>query len=197
MAVKYGLGLLVVLGLAACSAGESPDGGGVQSGGWTTLLDGTSLDGWTQSGTANWRIADGAAHADSGNGFLVTPRNYADFDLELEFFVSADANSGVFIRCASAAEIGAASCYEVNIFDQRPDPTYRTGSIVDVAAPAAQIDTGGQWNTYAISARGPRLLVTLNGQRTVDVEDDRLASGPIALQYGAGTVMFRNVRIRE
>jgi hypothetical protein len=26
--------------------------------------------------------------------------------------------------------------------------------------------------------------------------DDKLAAGPFALQYGAGRVMFRNVRIR-
>jgi hypothetical protein len=31
----------------------------------------------------------------------------------------------------------------------------------------------------------------------VEVEDSRLASGPIALQHGAGTVRFRNVRVRE
>jgi hypothetical protein len=31
----------------------------------------------------------------------------------------------------------------------------------------------------------------------VDVEDSRLTAGPIALQRGAGTVKFRNVRIRE
>jgi hypothetical protein len=85
----------------------------------------------------------------------------------------------------------------VNIFDQRPDPKYRTGAIVDVAEPKVRIDTGGRWNSYAISARGPRLVVTLNGQQTVDVQDSKHPSGPIALQRGAGTVMFRNVRIRE
>jgi hypothetical protein len=38
--------------------------------------------------------------------------------------------------------------------------------------------------------------VKLNGQTTVDTTDDKLAAGPFALQYGAGNVMFRNVRIR-
>ena len=195
MSVRLGTGLCVLLALGACSSADPP--AEAAPGEWTTLFDGTSLAGFTQSGDANWRLTDGAAHADSGSGFLVTPRSYADFDLEVEFFVSADANSGVFVRCASGAEIGATTCYEVNIFDQRPDPTYRTGSIVDVAPPAAMIDAGGRWNTFAISARGPRLQVTLNGMRTVDVEDGRHTTGPIALQYGAGTVMFRNVRIRE
>ena len=108
-------------------------------------------------------------------GFLVTNAFYTDFDLEFEFWVTADANSGAFIRCANPTEIGAATCYEVNIFDQRPDPKYRTGAIVDVAEPKVMLDTGGRWNSYAISARGPRLIVTLNGQQTVDVEDEQVA----------------------
>jgi hypothetical protein len=191
----------IAVGLAACSPGPEPSGGGAPAASsgtsaWTTLFDGKSLDGWTRVGDANWQLADGAVMANGGTGFLLTAMNYADFDLQLEFFVSPDANSGVFLRCAKPAEIGAATCYEVNIFDQRPDPAYRTGAIVDVAKPSVMLETGGKWNNYEISARGKRLVVKLNGQTTVDVEDDKFAAGPIALQYGAGHVMFRNVRIR-
>lgn len=187
------------LQLSACSDEPSQGGeaAGAASAPWTALFDGAGLDDWAQVGDANWQVSDGAVHADSGTGFLLTKDSYRDFDLELEFWVTPDANSGVFIRCANPAEIGAATCYEVNIFDQRPDPSYRTGAIVDVASPMVQIETGNRWNTYAISAHGRRLTVTLNGQRTVDVEHDRFAAGPIALQYGAGRVMFRNVRIRS
>ena len=38
--------------------------------------------------------------------------------------------------------------------------------------------------------------MTLNGQRTVDVEHSQYKSGPIALQYGSGVVKFRKVQIR-
>ncbi len=163
---------------------------------WRTLFDGSGLAGWHQVGDANWQIVDGAVAADSGTGFLLTADSYADFDLDLEFWVTPDANSGVFVRCADPAEIGAVTCYEVNIFDQRPDPTYRTGGIVEVAEPKVLLETGDRWNRYEISARGRHLVVKLNGQTTVDTNDDKLAAGPIALQYGAGRVMFRNVRIR-
>ena len=88
-------------------------------------------------------------------------------------------------------------CYEANIFDTRPDQTYRTGAIVNVAEPAEFVYTGGQWNRLKITAAGTRLQVTLNDRAMVDTKDSRLARGPIALQYAAGTVMFRNVRIRE
>ena len=189
--------VLAAASLGACSPGaeQTPEQVGA-AGDWETLFDGTSLAGWTQVGDANWQLMDGAVAADSGTGFLLTAAPYADFDLELEFWVTPDANSGVFIRCANPSEIGAATCYEVNIFDQRPDPTYRTGGIVEVAAPKVALETGDRWNRYEISAHGRHLVVKLNDQTTVDTNDDRLAAGPFALQYGAGRVMFRNVRIR-
>jgi hypothetical protein len=164
--------------------------------GWTMLLEGSTLDGWNRTGTANWRIVDGAAQADEGTGFLVTPASYGDFELEAEFWVDDDANSGIFIRCEDPNAITPTNAYEVNIFDKRPDQTYRTGAIVNIAAPTVTVNTGGRWNTLGITARGSRLGVTVNGTRTVDVEDDTHARGPIGLQYMAGVVKFRNVRIR-
>jgi hypothetical protein len=181
----------------ACSPGsEQTSDAAAPAGEWQTLFDGSSLAGWTQVGDANWQLMDGAVAADSGTGFLLTAASYADFDLDLEFWVTPDANSGVFIRCANPSEIGAATCYEVNIFDQRPDPAYRTGGIVEVAQPKVMLETGDRWNHYEIAAHGGHLVVKLNGQTTVDTNDDKLAAGPFALQYGAGRVMFRNVRIR-
>jgi hypothetical protein len=186
------------MAVAGCGCVPSSEPGADAATGatWRTLFDGTSLAGWTQVGDANWQLQDGAVAADSGTGFLLTAAPYADFDLDLEFWVTPDANSGVFIRCANPSEIGAATCYEVNIFDRRPDPTYRTGGIVQVASPKVVLETGDRWNHYEISARGRHLVVKLNGETTVDTNDDKLASGPLALQYGAGRVMFRNVRIR-
>jgi hypothetical protein len=167
-----------------------------QGGGFTTLLDGSSLKGWNLVGDANWEVADGAVQATRGVGFLVTPVPYSDFQITLDFWVTDDANSGVFIRCADPKTIDADTCYEVNIYDQRPDPTYRTGSVVNVAKPASMVNTGGRWNTYDITAQGPKLQVTLNGMRMVDVEHKGHSRGPIALQHSAGTVKFRNVKIR-
>jgi hypothetical protein len=44
---------------------------------------------------------------------------------------------------------------------------------------------------------GPHLVVTLNGQKTADVQDSKhLNAGPIALRYGSGVVKFRKVQIK-
>jgi hypothetical protein len=181
--------------LGGCGGGgPEPDADG-----WLTLFNGTDLSNWSVSGDGNWRVEEGALTADESTdaSFLVSDQSFGDFELELEFWVDTEANSGVFIRCADPESIDETSCYEVNIFDTRPDQTYRTGSIMNVAAPSQFVYTGGQWNRFVISAVGNRLQVTLNGREMVDVEDARLSAGPIALQYGAGTVRFRNVRIRE
>ncbi len=186
--------MLPLVLLVACSSGPAPTAGG-----WRPLLNGSDLSGWDVVGDANWRVEEKAARADQSTAasFLVSKNRFANFDLELEFWVDPQANSGVFLRCQDPKAIADTSCYEVNIFDSRPDQTYRTGSIVNVAEPAEFVYTGGQWNSVKVTADGARLQVALNGRPMVDTKDSRFSSGPIALQYAAGTVMFRNVRIRE
>jgi hypothetical protein len=51
----------------------------------------------------------------------------------------------VMMRCAKLSRTEA--IHEVNIFDRRPDPTYGTGAIVDVAKVSPMPKAGGQWNT--------------------------------------------------
>ena len=164
--------------------------------GWTILFDGKNLDHWTPIGNANWKLANGVVEANMGTGFLVSKESYGDFELKAEIWTDPDANSGIFIRCSNPMEITAMNAYEVNIFDKRPDPAYRTGAIVNVAKPKVMIDAANKWVTMEITAKGPRMTVALNGMQTVDVEDRAHARGPIALQYGAGTVRFRSVQIR-
>jgi hypothetical protein len=164
---------------------------------WTTLFDGKNLEAFTPVGTPNFTIVDGAVQPAMSTGFLVTKQSYGDFEMKAEFWVDEIANSGIFIRCEKPQMPGADTCYEMNIFDTRPDPTYGTGAIVNVAKPSTMLKAGGKWNTYEIKAQGRRLIVTLNGVTTVDVEDAKHSRGPIALQFGVGVVKFRSVQIRQ
>ena len=164
--------------------------------GWITLFDGSNLEHWDIIGKANWRLVDGVVQADNGNGYLVSRDSYADFQLRAEFWVDADANSGIFIRCIDPQKIGNATGYEVNIYDKRADPDYGTGAIVNVAKASPMLKAGGQWNVYEITAKGSDLSATLNGIRTAAGQDNKFSSGRIALQHGAGIVKFRKVQIR-
>ena len=186
---------LLLLGLTAFWHSQ-PASGQVDAG-WVTLFDGSNLNDWNQIGDANWKIVDGAVQADKGNGFLVSKNSYGNFQLRAEFWVDTAANSGIFIRCTNPEKVGTDSSYEVNIFDTRPDPSYGTGAIVNIAKVSPMPKAGEKWNNYEVTANGPKLTVTLNGVRTVDgVEDSKFASGRIALQYGAGVVKFRKVQVK-
>jgi hypothetical protein len=166
--------------------------------GWITLFDGSNLNQWEPIGNANWRLVEGGVvQADLGNGFLVSKKEYGDFELKAEFWVDATANSGVFIRATDPAKVTATNAYEVNIYDTRPDPSYGTGAIVNVAKVSPMPKAGNQWNYYEITAKGDTFTVTLNGIKTVDgAKDAKLPKGRIALQYGQGIVKFRKVEIK-
>jgi len=167
---------------------------------WVTLIDGANgLENWTKVGDANWRAVDGAIQADKKTdkaaSFLVTKDSYTDFRIRAEFWVSDDANSGIYMRCADIKNLTDKTCYEANVFDQRPEPIYGTGAIVHLAPVSPMPKAGGKWNTYDVTVKGTRLVVTLNGVVTADIQDNKLTSGPIALQYAAGVVKFRKVQI--
>jgi 3-keto-disaccharide hydrolase len=189
--LAVGIGIFAVVAAAAGQAKKD-----VGAAAWTTLFDGKNLSAFNMIGDANWQVVDGVVQANKGTGYLVTKESYGDFQLKAEFWVDDDANSGIFIRCENPQQINAMNAYEVNIYDKRPDPTYGTGAIVDVSKPSTMLKAGGKWNTYEVTAQGPHLVVVLNGTKTVDVENKAHAKGPFALQYGAGTVKFRNVQIK-
>ena len=157
-----------------------------------------SFTGWRQVGNANWRIENGEFVADSGNGHLVTQESYTDFRIKAEFFASdSKANSGIYFRIRNPDRIADDQAYEANIIDDRPDQSGRTGGIPHYGAPNQIVTAGGKWNTYDITVQGDHIVVVLNGIKTVDIHDSTHKSGPISLQYGAGTIKFRNVQIQK
>ena len=175
----------------------APQAVGQTGPGWVTLTDGKTMGDWTSTGEANWRVEDGALVADKGKGgHLVTKNSYKNFQIYAEFWADEEANSGIFIRCKDPAAIGARTCYEVNIFDKRPDPSYGTGSIVYFAEVNPMPKAAGKWNTFEITADGRHLVVTLNGQKTVDIRSGMFEEGHFTLQYGAGTIKFRKVAVK-
>ena len=173
--------------------------------GWVTLIDGEKgLENFNRVGDANWRAEGGAIVADRGKGgFLVSKSSYKDFQLKIEFWPGHDANSGIYMRCQNASNPTDKTCYEANIFDQRPDQTYATGGIVHIAAVSSVQMAGGKWNTYEITVKGSQLTVVLNGVRTAEATDTKFASGPFGLQFGnlpkgapGGVIKFRKVQVK-
>src|SRR5438045_6639542 len=67
------------------------------------IFNGHDLTGWRKAGHGIWTVEDGAItgrfdRLRPGPGYLFTEREYDDFDLRLEFWISKRGNSGVYVR---------------------------------------------------------------------------------------------------
>jgi len=193
---------LALLVIAVSAAGCSHMRGDA---GWTTLVGGPdSLQNWDRVGDANWRMEDGMVVADkaSAASYLVSKNSHKDFQIRAEFWADHTTNSGIFLRLSDPKKVAATNSYEVNIYDQRPDPSYGTGAIVDFAKVSPMPKAGGKWNTFLITAKGTNLIVEMNGVQTVNIQDSKFASGPLALQFGngpkdapGGVIKWRKVQV--
>lgn len=190
-----------------------------EPGSWVDLFDGKTIDGWVQrGGKAIYTVEDGAIVGttvpNTPNSFLCTPRDYANFILEVEFLIDPALNCGVQIRSESKADYkdGVVHGYQVEI-----DPSDRgwTAGIYDEQrrgwlddhsdnVPARYAFRLGDWNQLRVEAIGDRICTFLNGVPAADLKDNMTASGFIALQvHGIGKkeetlqVRYRKVRIQE
>lgn len=198
-----GAGLAAALGFVAFAQPASAQKGP----GWTVLVDGKSVpEQFTATGDVNWRVEDAALVADKGKGgHLVSKDKYKDFEIHAEFYAVAQTNSGIFIRCVDPKKISAKDCYEVNIWDTRPDQSYGTGGIVNFSEVKPMPKAGGKWNTMLIRAKGRDITVTLNGKRTATLRNGlHEEAGHFTLQFGGpsangggGVIKFRKVAIKK
>lgn len=68
-----------------------------------SLFNGRDFTGWHKAANGIWTIEDGAIvgrfdRARPGPGYVFTNREFANFDLRLEFWISKGGNSGVYVR---------------------------------------------------------------------------------------------------
>lgn len=193
--------IVVSLVTTAALLYSAPPAAGQAGPGWVSLFDGKTIGSeWDHYGETNWRVEDGAIVADrrtsQTEAHLVTKAKFKDFQVYVEFWASDDANSGIFLRCSDPRSISSRTCYEANIYDQRPDLTYGTGAIVDFVEVHPMPKAGGRWNTYEITVTGRQITVMLNGQQTAELHNGLFTEGPLTLQHGAGVVKFRKVAVK-
>src|SRR5688500_13516507 len=185
------------------------------SGQWRTLSHGDTLTNWTQMGSAQWSVTNGVIYGGQQGdpkrgGLLTTKDQFQDFELELEFMIDEHGkyNSGVYLRNDPGK--GGRTGYQVNI-GRGAAQEYCAGLFLsDWLAKGDEKDTIRkklQWNALRVVARGPHIVVDLNGVNVVDFTDPKphprlLQRGVLGLQtYGAeghaGWVKFRKIRVRE
>ena len=188
--------------------------------GFTPLFNGKDLAGWkVLNGKMEvWGAKDGILFVEGGGGgWLMTEKEYGDFEIRLEFKVPKKGNSGVALRAPLMGD-PAYQGMEIQILD---DVNYtglrdaqHTGSIYDVVPPTeAGLKANkafGEWNTYKITAKGRQITVVLNGVKATDANlDDYVKEhgkkhpgisrekGHLGLQSHDGRVEFRNLYVKE
>ena len=156
----------------------------------------------------NWSVQDGELVSTGKGLHLVTPDDYADFEMWVDWkLMSAGGDSGIYVRDTP----------QVQIWDPNHKPAHKHGSDKGSGGlwnnkthprdPSQLADNPiGQWNRMYIRMVGPYCTVVLNGKTVVDnvvLENffDRkrpvYATGRIHLQTHGSETRFRNVFVRE
>jgi len=183
---------------------------------FTPMFNGVDLTGWQVMGSESWSVQDGVLECSGeGGGWIRSERQYRDFVLRLEYRVTPDANSGIFIRSALEGN-PAFSGMEIQVLDDYGEPpdTHSAGSLYDAVAPAVNASKpAGEWNQVEITCWGDNLVVFMNGQKlyAINLADpalnatqaeerkfpNRAQTGYIGLQNHGAAVAYRNLRINE
>lgn len=187
--------------------------------GFAALFNGKDLAGWQVMGGKKdvWGAENGLLYVNgSGGGWLMTDKEYGDFDLRLEYKLPAKGNSGVAVRAPLEGN-PAYQGMEIQILD---DPWYKenykglkdvqlTGSIYGVVPPSKNaIKPPGEWNRMRIVATGRKVAVEINGVKVVDANLDdhpqhfkehpglKREKGHLGVQSHDGRVEFRNLFVK-
>jgi hypothetical protein len=188
--------------------------------GFTSLFDGTSLNGWKLVGKHGdgYGVKEGVIYcAKGGGGNLFAEPEYSDFILRLEFKLEEGSNNGIGIRAPLEGDAAYAGM-EIQVLDDSAPryaklrPAQYHGSIYDVIpAKRGALRNTGEWNSEEITAKGRHIKVVLNGATIVDADLNQVTDAAI-LQKHPGLlrerghvgflghndyVEFRNIRIKE
>lgn len=170
-----------------------------QAEGWLSLFDGQSLFGWESTNEEiNWSVSEGNIVADSGPiGFLMTSVPFKDYELVCEYKMSADGNSGLFLRSDSPPGDIATECYEVNIAATHPEG-FTTGSLVNRQKTDEPVEMKEGWNELRVTLDGDKAEVAHNGQVVLNytAKDSIAATGRIGLQKNKSKIEFRKIILK-
>jgi hypothetical protein len=185
------LGLFLALSLAGAALAAAAPPPAVHRGGMQTgqdLLQGggawhyligrdsvTGLRGWTHPGLpAGWHVHDGVLSKNGPVDDLESTRPYKDFDLELEWNIGREGNSGIFYRATHEYDQIYWTGPEYQLVDDANTEDGKSrltaaGSVYAVyPSPAGVIRPYGHWNEARIIVRGNHVEYFANGRKIVD-----------------------------
>jgi hypothetical protein len=166
---------------------------------------------WNADMASHWKVENGVIINDGQGVFLTTDRDYADFELHLEWMFPAPCgDSGIYLRGLPQVQLWDPACER----DFKHGCQKGSGGLWNSPAgaegkdPLVKADRPiGEWNALKIRMQGDRVSVMLNDQLVVDNQPmpnsftkhttpppDR---GPIQIQTHGAPMHVRNVFLRE
>ncbi len=152
----------------------------------------------------SWSVKDGAIYFTGKGSNLCTIRPYGDFEMLVDWKISRDGDSGIYLRGSPQVQIwdpwgkeAAAKVGSGGLFNNQKNP-----SKPDVVAD----NPVGEWNTFHIKMIGDKVTVHLNGVLVVDnvvmenYWDRNIPIFPeeaIELQAHGNELAFRNIYVKE
>jgi len=125
------------------------------------------------NGNPAWKVENGVLQGGEPRGsWLLSEREYGDFELEFEFKLGERGNSGCALRAPLYGD-PAFDGMELQMADFRYNPEAKdselTGGIYRAIAPTRQVYKPTAWNRYHILLKSSRLFVVLNGETIQDL----------------------------
>jgi len=166
-----------------------------------------------------WRLTPDGVLQCSGTprGYLFTQRDFADFELRLEWRFPGDkaGRGGVLLRTTEPHRIWPKSLEaQINSPDagdfwglggfsfQGPSDRLETvehpifGKLTHLSKAAAAEKPPGEWNAYQITVRGEEVILVINGREVNRAAQCETVPGKICLTAEGDPIEFRNVRLR-
>ncbi len=204
-----------------------------KSAGWKLLFDGQSLDGWKffkDQPNNSWEVIDGTLHckpfvegAENLRSDIMTKDQYENFELSIEWKISAQGNSGIMYGVTEEYDQPYQTGPEYQLLDDGNYPgeskaTHMSGGVYDMYEPVnKKLNAVGEWNTTRIISKGNHVAHWLNEQKTAGYElsSDEWkklkeiskwkdepgyglsTKGHIDLQDHAHEIWFRNIMIKS
>jgi hypothetical protein len=174
-----------------------------------TVVAFVGLDRKTGKEVPLWRVEDGVLVGSGPASHLFSKRgDYENFHFRVEAMINDKGNSGQYFRTQLGP--GFPKGYEAQINATHGDRV-KTGSLYPAAADMRKVKEiqvldkaphkPDEWFTQEVIAKGPHIVILVNGKKTVDWTDPkaRYKKGHFALQgHDPGSVVkFRKIEVKE
>ncbi len=153
----------------------------------------------------NWSVKDGNIVFSGKGDNLVSGKKYKDFEMIVDWLITKEGDSGIYLRGTPQVQIWDTS--RVDVGAQVGSGGLYNNNSDNVRDPLKVADNPvNEWNTFRITMIGAYVTVYLNGELVVDnVKMDNywdrsipiFESGTIELQAHGNQLLFRDIYVHE